>query len=216
MIEVVRKYPVQTVAVIAFYYSVGIVGLSVPKTQSLFQALVPFTLLCSLYFLWLFQENLSMKVYLTGLAIFILGFAVEVAGVNTGVIFGEYEYGRTLGIKLWNTPLMIGVNWLLLIFSCRALTELFLRNRWLRIVVASLLMVIYDIVLEPVAIRLDMWNWFGERVPLQNYLAWFIVSVILFLILELFVKQVRNKIAPALFIIQIAFFLVLNIVYKLT
>ncbi len=216
MIEIVRKYPVQTVAVIAFYYTVGIVGLSIPKTQSLFQALVPFTLLCSLYFLWLFQENLSMKVYLTGLAIFILGFLVEVAGVNTGVIFGEYEYGRTLGIKLWNTPLMIGVNWLLLIFSCRALTELFIRNRWLRIVAASLLMVIYDIVLEPVAIRLDMWNWFGERVPLQNYLAWFIVSVILFLILELFVKQVRNKIAPALFIIQIAFFLVLNIVFNLT
>ncbi len=216
MIEIVRKYPVQTVAVIAFYYTVGIVGLSFPKSQPLFQALVPFTLLCSLYFLWLFQENLSMKVYLTGLAIFILGFAVEVAGVNTGVIFGEYEYGRTLGIKLWNTPLMIGVNWLLLIFSCRALTELFLRNRWLRIVTASLLMVIYDIVLEPVAIRLDMWNWYGEHVPMQNYFAWFVVSLALFFILELFVKQVRNKIAPALFIIQIAFFLVLNIVFNLT
>jgi putative membrane protein len=216
MIEIVRKYPVQTIAVIAFYYTVGIFGLSIPKSQPLFQALVPFTLLCSLYFLWLFQENLNMKVYLTGLAIFVLGFLVEVAGVNTGVIFGEYEYGRTLGIKLWSTPLMIGVNWLLLIFSCRALTELYIRNRWLRIVAASLLMVIYDIVLEPVAIRLDMWNWFGEQVPLQNYLAWFVVSLILFFILEYFVKQVRNKIAPSLFIVQLAFFLVLNIVYKLS
>ena len=216
MIEVVRKYPVHTIAVLSFYYVVGVVGLSIGKTQPLFQALVPFTLLCSLYFLWLFQENLNLRVYLAGVAIFLAGFLVEVAGVNTGMIFGEYEYGKTLGFKLWNTPLMIGVNWMLLIFSCSALTGMFIRNRWLKIFISSLLMVIYDIALEPVAIRLDMWNWAGKAVPLQNYVAWFVVSFILFIIFEYTVKQSRNKIAASLFIIQLMFFILLNLIFKIS
>jgi uncharacterized membrane protein len=213
MIENARKYPVITVLILCLYYLVGIVGLSIEKTQSLFQALVPFTLLFSLYFLWLFHENADLRIYLTGLAIYLAGYLVESAGVNTGAIFGNYVYGKTLGIKLWNTPLMIGVNWLLLIYSCWALTGLFTGNRWLRYFAGSALMVIYDIALEPVAIRLDMWNWYGEAVPLQNYAGWFITSLILFIFLDRNRKNIKNKIAPSLFIIQFMFFIILNIIY---
>jgi putative membrane protein len=213
MIERVRKYPVATVLVICFYYMVGIVGLSFEKTQLLFQALVPFTLLFSLYFLWLFHEGADRRIYITGFVIFLLGYLVEVAGVNTGVIFGDYVYGKTLGIKLWNTPLIIGVNWLLLIYSCWALTGIFTANRWVRYLAGSVLMVLYDIVLEPVAIRLDMWNWNGQVVPLMNYTGWFLTSLILFIILDLYTKSIKNKIAPALFIIQFMFFVILNIIF---
>jgi len=169
MIENIRKYPVATVLVLCLYYAVGLAGLSIEWTRPIFQALIPFTLLCSLFFLWLFHENADLRIYLTGLAIYLAGYLVESVGVNTGAVFGEYVYGKTLGIKLWNTPLVIGVNWLLLIYSCWVLTGLFTGNRWLRDFIASGLMVIYDIALEPVAIRLDMWNWFGASVPLQNY-----------------------------------------------
>jgi putative membrane protein len=214
MIENVRKYPVATVAVISFYYVVGLVGLSLDRTQVLFRALVPFTLLFSLYFLWLFHEGLNLRLYLTALAILVLGYGIEAVGVNTGIIFGNYEYGPTLGTKLWNTPLMIGVNWLLLIYSCWVLTGVFTGNRWLRYLSGSVLMVIYDLALEPVAIRLDMWNWFGVPVPIQNYVAWFFVSLLLFVLLDLNLKQIRNKIAPAMFIIQLVFFIILNIIFN--
>lgn len=214
MIENVRKYPVITVAVFCLYYLVGIGGLCYDSTQSLFRALVPLTLLCNLYFLWLFHENADLRIYLAGLVIYLAGFAVESIGVNTGAIFGAYNYGTTLGLKLWNTPLVIGVNWLLLIYSCWALTGLFTGNRWLRYFIGSGLMVIYDIALEPVAIRLDMWNWFGASVPFQNYTGWFLVSLILFIILDLASKNIKNKIAPALFIIQFVFFIILNIIYQ--
>ena len=213
MIENVRKYPVATVLVLCFYYMVGLAGLSLEKTQSLFQALIPFTLLCSLYFLWLFHEKADLRIYLTGLAIYLTGYLVESVGVNTGAIFGDYVYGKTLGIKLWNTPLMIGVNWLLLIYSCWALSGIFTVNRWLRYLAGSTLMVLYDFALEPVAIRLDMWNWHGEAVPLQNYAGWFLTSMILFIFLDLSTKDLKNKIAPALFIIQFIFFIILNIIF---
>jgi uncharacterized membrane protein len=216
MINKVRKYPLASVLVLAFYYGVGVVGLTLDGTQSLFRALVPFTLLISLYFLWLFEEALSFRLYMAALALFVFGFAIEVAGVNTGVIFGEYIYGKTLGVKLLGTPLMIGVNWLILIYSGWVLTGLFSRNRWIRSAVGSALMVIYDIALEPVAIRLDMWNWHGESVPLQNYLAWFIISFVFFMMLSLNVKDARNKIAAGLFIIQFVFFVILNLIFRPT
>jgi bisanhydrobacterioruberin hydratase len=213
MIEKVRKYPVATVAVISFYYLVGVIGLSLDITQTIFRALVPFTLLCSVYFLWLFHENANSRFYITGLAVFLLGFLVEAIGVNTGAIFGEYHYGTTLGIKLWNTPLMIGVNWLLLIYSCWALTGVLFKNRFIRYLVGSLLMVIYDTALEPVAVRLDMWSWPAGEIPLQNYLGWFLASLMLFVVIDLGNKVIRNKIAPALFIIQFIFFILLSIIY---
>jgi len=105
------------------------------------------------------------------------------------------------------------VNWLLLIYSCWALTGIFTGNRWLRYFAGSTLMVLYDIALEPVAIRLDMWSWRGEAVPLQNYAGWFLASLILFIIFDLSTKDIKNKIAPALFIIQFMFFILLNIIY---
>lgn len=213
MIENIRKYPSALIAFLSFFYMVGIVGLSLERTQPLFQRLVPFTLLFSLYFLWLFHEKPTYRFYLVALVIYLAGFLVEVAGVNTGVIFGEYVYGRTLGIKLWNTPLMIGVNWLLLIYSAWVLTGFITSNPFLRYGLGGLAMVMYDVILEPVAIRLDMWNWHGETIPLQNYFAWFVMSVILLVILDKSLKGIRNKIAPALFIIQLVFFILLNLIF---
>jgi putative membrane protein len=214
MIEKARNYPVTTAMIIGFYYLVGIAGFSFGKTQSLFQSLVPATLLCSLYFLWLFHEKPDARIYLGGLLIFITAFIIEAIGVNTGALFGEYAYGPTLGIKIWDTPVMIGMNWLLLIYSCWMFTGLFTQNRWLRYLTGSGLMVIYDIALEPVAIRLNMWNWTEGAIPLQNYTGWFFTSLILFIILDLTNKSIRNKIAPALFIIQFVFFVVLNIFFQ--
>ena len=47
---------------------------------------------------------------------FIIGFGVEVVGVNTSVLFGDYKYGNLMGIKLWGVPLLIGVQWFVTIF----------------------------------------------------------------------------------------------------
>ena len=38
-------------------------------------------------------------------------------------------------------------------------------------------MVLLDIMIEPVAIELDFWQWEGGNIPLQNYLMWFIVAL---------------------------------------
>ncbi len=216
MIENIRRFPVGTAILIGIYYAVGVIGLGVESTRPFFQKLIPVTLLFSLYFIWLFHENPDRRFYLSWLIIFLLGFFIEVIGVNTGMIFGDYSYGKSLGIKLIDTPIMIGVNWLLLIYSCWALIGLFTGNRLLGALAGSSLMLLYDFALEPVAIRLDMWNWFLAPVPVQNYVAWFLISFIFFLIFSVFFRRIENKIAPAMFITQIMFFIALNIVFYLS
>jgi bisanhydrobacterioruberin hydratase len=213
MIENIRKHPVLATVVIAIYYTVGVFGLSLEKTRPLFQDLIPFTLLLSLFFLWLFHEKSGMRIYLGWLIIFLLGFFIEVLGVNTGIIFGHYAYGKSLGFKVLETPVIIGVNWLLLVYSCWALVGLLTANRWLGALAGGFFMVIYDIALEPVAIRLDMWSWNLSHVPVQNYVAWFIISFLFFLIFNFFNGRDRNKLAPSLFIIQVMFFVILNIIF---
>lgn len=107
---------------------------------------------------------------------YIVGFLVEVAGVNTGVIFGEYKYGDVLGWKTWGTPWMIGVNWFIVTYVVNQLVMKWNLNRILHAIVAGLLITALDYIIEPVAIKLGMWTWHHDSIPLKNYLAWFVVS----------------------------------------
>jgi len=104
-------------AVLIIFHIVGLVGFSLPATQPLFQRLVPFNLLLSIGILGYFHQIWNRKFGIFCLLIFLAGYSVEVAGVNTGLIFGEYAYDFALGPKLWSTPPMIGVNWLMLVYS---------------------------------------------------------------------------------------------------
>lgn len=147
-----------------------------------------------------------------GIAIVIvLGFFVEVLGVTTGDVFGEYEYGESLGVKLFGVPLVIGLNWgMLCYFSVYTFSKWF--KTWYVVpFFAALSLVLLDILIEPVAIKLDFWVWTASQIPIQNYIAWFVLAAIFNKVIMLTKYEGENKIAIYLFIIQIAFFLILRI-----
>jgi bisanhydrobacterioruberin hydratase len=138
-----------------------------------------------------------------------------VIGVHTGEVFGDYSYGRALGLTLLDTPLLIGLNWLMLtycVFAIMESTKLFLP---LKALLAAMLMVVYDIVMEPVAIRIDMWSWGEGPIPLQNYQAWFIISLVFLVAMHLAGIKTKNRVAPWLFGTQFVFFSLLNLSLRL-
>ena len=45
-----------------------------------------------------------------------MGFFVELLGVKTGLIFGNYHYGATFGAKWQDVPYLIGLNWAAMVF----------------------------------------------------------------------------------------------------
>jgi len=55
--------------------------------------------------------------YISLIAVSIIGFLIEVIGVKTGYIFGRYYYGQSLGYHLLSVPLLIGLNWGVLLYS---------------------------------------------------------------------------------------------------
>jgi len=209
-----EKKEVEIKLFIPIFYAVGIMGMLVPAFFPLFIKLVPFALILSFLVLTVFHHDRKQKSVFVFLAIYILGFVIEVIGVNTGSVFGEYTYGNSLGIKLLNTPIIIGLNWLLLVYITSSVFEQFKMPNLAKIVLASSLMVGYDFILEQVAPRLDMWQFTDDNVPFQNYLVWFLFSLFLHSLIKLFRINTENRLALIVLISQFVFFLVLALFLK--
>ena len=206
------------------FFIVGLIGFALPVTQPLFRLLTPYTLLLSFLLILMYELTANRKrgvgYFLLFIGVvYILSFFVEVIGVNTGVLFGHYRYGNTLGVKIAHTPLLIGVNWVLLALGAAAVSNRlssslgFSETRYIgtifRIITGAFLMLTVDFVLERVAPWMDMWSWQTVRVPGRNYLAWFLLSLIFQSYYVLVKIQQRTRIAATLFILEFFFLLLL-------
>ncbi|MDD4108622.1 MAG: carotenoid biosynthesis protein [Prolixibacteraceae bacterium] len=207
---------VRAAIILAVFYLVGLTGFIIPATYQLFSRLTPVALLLSAVILILFHKpHFHAKTVVAFITIMILSFFIEVAGVKTGVIFGNYEYGKGLGPKFMETPLLIGLNWIMLVYCSKIMVDKHFRNVKIKIFVAPLIMVSYDLILELAAPELDMWHWQGGTVPVRNYIAWFLVALLFHIILNKLKISFSNKIAIPVFIVQFMFFLILVTYFSL-
>jgi len=131
--------------------------------------------------------------------------------VRTGAIFGEYHYGETMIFQVMNVPIVIGMNWVILMLGSYSLVYWMKAKPVLLPVFSSLLIVGFDFVMEEVAMKLDYWQWEGNNVPLQNYVAWFIISLIFSSILTLLKVKIENNILKVYFVVQLGFFIGLRL-----
>jgi bisanhydrobacterioruberin hydratase len=195
-------------------YLVGIIGFMVPQLRNIVVPLTPFTILSSLIVALAFENKLKFKSLLTLFIIGISGFFVEYIGVKTGVIFGTYTYGKTLGLGWNGIPYMIGVNWLAIIYYTNNLSTYFTKNRMIAACTAATFAILYDYFLEPVAMAYDFWQWSANEIPIQNYVAWFLLSLCFSLFYQYQNKPIKNKMATYIFLIQITFFTLLHLYLK--
>ena len=185
---------------------VGGVALSMDSVKSIFLALTPFNLALTFGLLIWANDDFSFNFFKIISVLFLIGFFVEVLGVYSGLLFGEYHYGKTLGFQFLEVPLIIGVNWVMLVLSSFAVSSYFVSNSILKVVLSSIIMVFLDLMIEPVAIRLDFWYWQAEVIPLQNYLMWFMVALLMNWILTFNRFRFNVKLGFGLLISQVLFF----------
>jgi putative membrane protein len=214
----ISKYLIEKEKEIRFifivFFFVGILGVAIQLTRSLFITLTPLALLLSFIVLIPFHQSLSWKKeLLVFMSILLISFFIEAAGVNYGFIFGNYRYGSGLGIKILDTPLLIGINWVLLVYCTSAISEKIPAPVFLKILTASSLMLIYDVIMEQVAPKMDMWIFEGGVAPLRNYISWFILALIFQSILRLTGIRITNRLAPFILLCQGAFFVLLFIFF---
>lgn len=199
----------------AFYlllamYIVGLIGLQSPSTRSIFQDLTPLNLLLTGMILFHFETTKNRKFFIFLLTSMILGFGIEVLGVKTGSIFGSYCYSHVLGTRVFDVPLIIGLNWAILIYCSGLLAKRLAQNIYLQALIGAVIMTMLDFFIEPAAIQLNFWQWESVSIPFKNYLAWFIFSFGMLYFFLRFHPRSENPIAIKLLGILLAFFVLLN------
>lgn len=199
------------IIILAILHAVGVAGFAMPSLTPLFKQLVPVHLLICLVVLLYFHIPQKGKFYLGALLVMFAGWAVEWVGVETGKIFGRYHYESTLGYKIDGVPVMIGVNWFILLYCSLLLSEKISKSVWFKSALAAFFMVLMDVLIEPIAIRYDYWQWETLHIPVQNYIAWFIVSYVLALGFSSIKLRRQNPIAVPLYFIQLLFFMLSNL-----
>jgi len=198
------------------FYTAGVVGLVWPFTFPLFLQLTPLALLLSFIALVLFHPaGIDKKTVAVFLGIYAVSFIIEAVGVNTHLIFGPYGYGQSLGYKLFGTPVIIGLNWLLLVYTTASVAAKTAKTASVRIVLAAMMMVLYDLILEPVAPQIDMWYWQQDLIPFQNYAAWFVIALFFHYIMYVFGIRTDNRLAPVILVCQSMFFLSIGILLQI-
>jgi bisanhydrobacterioruberin hydratase len=218
------KHDIAT-AIAVFFHAIGLIGL-LYFDKGFFIKSTPFNLLLSFVLLVWTQEEKNIQFIFFLITCFSIGVAAEVIGVNTGMLFGNYTYGDVLGFKVQKVPLLIGVNWFIIIYcSGISIHTLLMKtiNRMAEdtgkppralkalsvIVDGATLAVFFDWLMEPVAIKLGYWTWIGS-IPIFNYLCWLAVSVLLLTLFHFIKFSKQNKFAVNLLLIQLMFFLLLR------
>ncbi|MDG6221280.1 MAG: carotenoid biosynthesis protein, partial [Candidatus Thermoplasmatota archaeon] len=164
-------------------YTVGTASHVYGPSRPLMLSMTPYVLL----FMGLFVLHPDFiekrwRILWWSMILYVATFIIEVLGAASGLVFGDYWYGETLGLKLFEVPVVIGFNWVLVVLGALVLSEKICRRYMCKrnIVFISLgtglLTTLFDFFMEPIAMRLDYWDWTIGYPPLQNYIAWFLIS----------------------------------------
>lgn len=203
--SILRHRTVISVGILVFFYLIGFVGFQTSQRQWFLQQ-TPWNLCITGALLLLNQQQFTRTQQWLFFWIFLFGWCLEVAGVHTGKIFGSYTYGSSLGWKILDVPILIGLNWAMVCFAATAAVTRWFRSFWLKLFLAPALLLCIDFFMEQVCQKLNFWHWTGGSAPLQNYIAWYVFGMLFCLPLIPAMKNHQNRFAPWLLLIQFLFF----------
>jgi bisanhydrobacterioruberin hydratase len=223
------KFSKQTIATFLalLFHGSGLIGILFTPYRDWFIQHTALNLTLMGLLLVLTQPEKNVAFFLFMLTAFLVGMGTEMIGVNTARLFGHYQYGTVLGPKLNGVPYLIGINWLVVILCSASVMETM--HEWFRqkmeaagsllppnlamislLVDGALLALLFDWIMEPVAMKLGFWQWENHTIPLFNYTCWFLISLVLLLLLKKLKLNKPNHFAVHLFLIQCLFFLTLR------
>ena len=222
----ITRYQLAT-AVAVIFHTVGLIGI-LYFDRNFFSRTTVYNLLLMFALLVWTQKNKDTWFFLFLILAFLSGIGVELVGVHTRALFGDYQYGNVLGPRIGAVPVIIGINWFVIIYSCGISIHTLLLKAFRRssldtskspvtlktlsvIIDGATLAVFFDWIMEPVAIKLKFWQWNdGGAVPGYNYLCWFLISMALLALFHACKFDKQNKFAVNLLLIQLMFFLLLR------
>lgn len=202
----ITKYKIAISIFIIWLFNIsGIFGI-LSSNSDWFLQLTPVNLLMYVVVIIWCIEDLSKRFIIAFFIPFLIGFVTEYLGVNYGLIFGSYAYGENLGLKLGGVPLMICINWAVLTIITADLSSVVNKNILVRSLFGGFTMMLLDFLIEVSAPRFDFWEFENSIIPIQNYLAWFIIgSIAHYLYHQMHIKT-NKKVSIHIFVAIIIFF----------
>jgi bisanhydrobacterioruberin hydratase len=196
---------------ILLFHAVGIAGFAIVKTRALFLTLVPFHLLLMAVLVIKSHYKINKRFVAFFIIAYITGYGVEWIGTSTGLLFGSYGYGKTLGTQVLGVPLLMGVLWFLMVYSAGVAMRLSgIKNKWLQALTGAVMLTLLDWLIEPVAMRFNYWDWQNDIIPYNNYLCWFIISFVLLCVFERCRFKKQSGVAAVFLITQFIFFIAMR------
>ena len=124
------------------------------------------------------------------LALYAVSLSSELLGTMVGVPFGPYRYAPALG-PMWfgYVPVLIPLSWFTMAVPSYALAGSASSRPW-RIIVGALVLVAWDLALDPAMTRAAVyWAWGSSGsyygMPLTNLAGWFVTGLALMTMLSL-------------------------------
>ncbi len=157
--------------------------------------LTPAHLCITTFMLFSVHPPLNREFYKSAFLTFMFGMFIEIVGVQTGNIFGQYHYTSLLGPTILGVPIVIGTNWLLLSYCFSAIVLWWLPSlkKIYQVILGAVLMVLLDVIIEPFAVHYGLWIWKGRVLPsIANYVAWFFGGCIVVTIWLRFWQKANN------------------------
>ena len=226
-----NKITLQSAAlfIVLLFHISGAIGILFSPYRDWFIQNTPLNLCLMSLLLIITQKQKNRAFFLFFIAAFIVGFTTEIIGVNTSLLFGHYKYGSVLGIKYFSVPLLIGINWFIIMYCTGVIADQLYgwSNKKLSeagaeikpvvrlvsfIIDGALLATLFDFIIEPVAVKMGFWQWLDNgQIPFYNYVCWFFISLLLLTVFRLLSFDKNNRLAVHLFIVQVLFFLLLRV-----
>jgi putative membrane protein len=199
-----KKYKSYLLCFLILVYVSGSIGFVM--NPPFFSPFTPYTLLLTCFVFLIHIPATDKKFLLAFFSIAFLGYVIEVIGVKTGLIFGKYSYGDGLGIKLLEVPLIISINWAMLICAGIRIVSSIFANKITVLAVAALLVTLIDLLIEQVAPKLDFWQFESGLPGIHNYLGWIGVAFFIsYFFYPILIKSNRT-VSLIILILQILFF----------
>ncbi len=189
-----HRYPQQiAVGVLAFFLLIGVLQAAFGLSYVLKLTPVLLTLVaCTAVLFW--EAPVRAKLWASTIIVF-GSFLLELIGVQTGLIFGDYSYGKLLGFTVFGVPITIGITWLIVCFSAWNIVSLNTTSLLQKYLLGGVLVVMFDLILEQFATTYGLWAWQGGAIPLYNYVCWFVISLLWFFVFH----RLAPKAEPSLF-----------------
>ena len=139
---------------------------------------------------WLgLKKSLSLIVILS-----IYALLIETFAIITGFPYSNFSYTNLIGFKILGyTPYTLPFAYVPLFIGCFYMASIIKMDKWIIIILSTLMVLVADMVLDPAAVALKFWVYesqgFFYGVPLMNFLGWILTGFLSSLITMYFLKN---------------------------